>query len=256
VTLAKVSIRRSHHRERNVLVATGDFSRIFEAWREHVHRWELPVDGLGEVMMHQGLAGAALQLAFRVPEESTAWTLNLSRPAANLFVTGGGIHQNLTGRYFSEGVQETGFNRLFVQRAHPQKELQRSVLRVRGIDVLDIFEQFFHDSEQTAARLLELDPTTYAMVLALPGADPDWIAGLDPAALRDLDAQATGLDVREFEFHCGCDPDRVAGTLARMFADQADEFFRGEPVVEALCPRCGARHLLDRKTFDLLVDGL
>jgi hypothetical protein len=48
----------------------------------------------------------------------------------------------------------------------------------------------------------------------------------------------------------------VAGTLARMFADQADEFFAGEPVVEALCPRCGARHLLDRKTFDRLVNEL
>ena len=238
------------------MVASGDFARLFTGWREHARRWELKVDGLGEIMMHQGLAGAALQLAFRVPEESTAWTLNISRPEANLFVTGGGTHQTLTGRYFDEGVQDMGFNRLFVQRSHPHKELQRSVLHVDGIDVLDIYEQFFRKSEQGNARFLELDPTRYAMALGLPDSDTDWVAGLDPAGIAELEQAASELDEREFHLHCGCDPDRVAGTLARMFANQADEFFAGEPVIEALCPRCGARHLLDRKTFDRIVQGL
>lgn len=238
------------------MVATGDFARLFTGWREHVTRWELEVDGLGEVMMHQGLAGAALQLAFRVPEESTAWTVNISRPPANLFVTGGGLHHGICGRYFDEGVEDTGFNRLFVQRSHPQKELQRSALHVEGLDVLEIYEQFFRESEQGSARFVELDPTRYAMVLGLPDADAGWVAGLDAAATQDLLEASSELDDREFLLQCGCNPDRVAGTLARMFADQADEFFQGEPVVEALCPRCGARHLLDRKTFDRLVEEL
>jgi molecular chaperone Hsp33 len=256
VAQAKVSIERRLHRDHEVMVATGDFARLFTGWREHAIRWELGVDGLGEIMMHQGLAGAALQLAFRVPEESTAWTVNVSRPPANLFVTGGGLHQGICGRYFDDGVEDTGFNRLFVQRSHPQKELQRSAVRVEGLDVLEIFEQFFRESEQGSARFVELDATRFAMVLGLPGADPGWVAGLDTAAVRELLDTSRELDTREFVLHCGCNPDRVAGTLARMFADQADEFFRGEAVVEALCPRCGARHLLDRKTFDRLVEDL
>ena len=229
---------------------------LFAGWREHVTRWELEVDGLGEIMVHQGLAGAALQLAFRVPEESTAWTVNISRPEANLFVTGGGLHHGITGRYFADGVQDTGFNRLFVQRAHPVKEVQRSALHVDGLDILDIYEQFFLHSEQGSARFLELDPTHYSMVLGLPEADAEWVRGLDEAGFRELEEASLPLDEREFVLHCGCSPDKVAGTLARMFADQADEFFAGESVVEALCPRCGARHLLDRKTFDRLVSEL
>ena len=238
------------------MIATADCTQLFTGWREHATRWELAVDGLGEVLMHQGLAGAALQLAFRVPEESTAWTVNISRPEANLFVTGGGLHQGITGRYYDDGVQDLGFNRLFVQRAHPHKELQRSVLHVEGIDVLEIFEQFFQNSEQAGARFLELGESQYGMVLGLPAADQDWVRGLDQAGLHDLDREATPMDEREFVLHCGCSPDKVAGTLVRMFADQADEFFAGDPMVEAVCPRCGARHLLDRKTFDRLAEEL
>lgn len=238
------------------MVATGDFGQILRAWREHAERWELAVDGLGEVMMRQALAGAALQLAYRVPEEATAWTVNFARPEANVFVTGGGPHHILTGRYYAEGVRHTGHNRLYVQRSHPQRPVQRSVLDVEGLDLLQIFEQFFRDSEQAPARLVEHSDTAYSMVLGLPGADGDWIAGLSPDEVAGLGDRATPLDRREFVFRCGCDPDQVAATLARMFADRADEFFAGESVVEALCPRCGARHLLDRKTFDLHVEGL
>ena len=152
--------------------------------------------------------------------------------------------------------QVRGHGRLFVQRSHPHKELQRSVLEVTGLDVLSVFEQFFRDSEQTAARFLEHSATEFSMVLGLPDADDGWIRGLGPDEVARLREQATELDQREFSFRCGCNPDQVASTLARMFAAQADEFFAGEPVVEALCPRCGARHLLDRKTFDRFVEGL
>ena len=237
------------------MFATGDFSSMFRAWHEHAVRWELDIDGLGEIMMHQALAGAALQLAFRVPEESTAWTLNFSQPPANVFVSGGGIENTLTGRYYTEGVQDTGFNRLFVQRAHPRKETQRSVLQVQGLDLLIIFEQFFRDSEQAAARLVEHSPTRFSMVLPLPQEDPSWLAGLDPDDIARLEQEAEPLDERDFVFRCGCSPEKVAAILSRMFADQADEFFKGASTVEAICPRCGARHLLDRVTFDRMTEG-
>jgi hypothetical protein len=256
VAEAVATIRRSVLREREAILATSDFASMFRAWHEHVLRWELEVDGLGEIMMHQALAGAALQLAFRVPEESTAWTLNFSQPTANVFVSGGGSDHALTGRYYAEGVQDTGYNRLFVQRAHPEKEAQRSVLKVEGLDLLDIFEQFFLKSEQAAARIVEHPPTEFSMIMALPEADTSWLPGLEAAEIARLEQEAEPLDQLDFIFHCGCSPEKVAGILTRMFANQADEFFAGEPIVEAICPRCGARHLLDRKTFDRLSDEL
>jgi molecular chaperone Hsp33 len=237
------------------MFATGDFSSMFRAWHEHAVRWELDIDGLGEIMMHQALAGAALQLAFRVPEESTAWTLNFSQPPANVFVSGGGIENALTGRYYTEGVQDIGFNRLFVQRAHPRKETQRSVLQVQGLDLLIIFEQFFRDSEQATAHLVEHSPTRFSMVLPLPQEDSSWLSGLDPDEIARLEKEAEPLDERDFVFRCGCSPEKVGAILSRMFADQADEFFSGESTVEAVCPRCGARHLLDRATFDRMTEG-
>lgn len=253
---AAALVRRWILPDQKVMLARGDFSALFAAWHEHADRWDLPLDGLGEIMMHQGLAGAALQLSFRVPEETTAWTLNVQRPPANLFVTGGGPEHTLTGRYYADGVEETGFNRLFVQRAHPHAEHQRSVSQVEGIDVLDIYEQFFRRSEQVAARFLEHDAVDYSMVLGLPDAEVEWVSGLESLDIDGLQAGAELLDEQKFVLHCGCSADRVAGTLARMFANQADEFFAGSPVVEALCPRCGARHLLDRETFDALVREL
>ena len=254
MTGAVATVRRSVLRGREAMFASGEFSSLFRAWHEHALRWELDIDGLGEIMMHQALAGAALQLAFRVPEESTAWTLNFSQPPTNVFVCGGGIHNTLTGRYYTEGVQDTGFNRLFVQRAHPQKETQRSVLQVEGLDILIIFERFFRDSEQATTRLVEHSPTRFSMVLTLPQEDPSWLPGLDPEAIARLEEEAEPLDQRDFVFHCGCSPEKVAVILSRMFADQADEFFKGAPIVEAVCPRCGARHLLDRKTFDRMIE--
>jgi hypothetical protein len=256
VAEAAAVIRRLVLQDRETLIATGNFDRLFQAWHEHAIRWELKVDGLGEVMMHQALAGAALQLAFRAPEESTAWTLSFSTPPANVFVTGGGQHHGITGRYFDEAVKETGSNRLFVQRSHPQKHLQHSVLEIEGLDLLGIFEQFFRQSEQVPARLLETGRSEYAMVLGLPGSDPEWIDSLQVEDVARMAEAGTPLDERPLFLHCGCNPEKVAGTLARMFADQADDFFGGEPMVEGLCPRCGARHLVDRKMFDRMVEEL
>jgi redox-regulated HSP33 family molecular chaperone len=121
---------------------------------------------------------------------------------------------------------------------------------VEGFDLLDIFEQYFRESEQLAARLVEHSPTRFSMVLALPDADDDWVARLEPDEVAKLADEGEPLDECEFVFRCGCDPERVGAVMARMFAGRADEFFRGKPVVEAICPRCGARHLLDRQTFD------
>ena len=247
----RVHVRRSMLRDRDALLAVGDFSGLFEAYHRHARRWDLDLDPLGTVMMHQALAGACLQMAFRVVEETSAWTLNVQKPPANLFVTGGGAESTITGRYFVDGVEEHPDNRLFVQRSHPKRENTQSVLTVQGLDVLGVFEQYYERSEQVPVRLIELSSHEMAMVFALPGADEAWIRGLDVAAVREQQEGAgEPIDGRSFRFHCGCDGDRMARALVGMFRRDPDEVFQGDDGLEVRCPRCGAAWWIDRELFD------
>lgn len=244
-------VERTILRDHDAMLAVGDFGALFEAYHRHARRWDLPLDPLGLVMMHQALAGACLQLAFRVVEETSAWTLNVGRPPLNLFVTGGSTDHTVTGRYFVDDVKTEADNRLFVQRSHPQREAARSVITVDGIDVLGVFEQYYRSSEQLAARLVELSTHEMAMVLALPGADAQWLESLDVAAVRALHANASEpIDGRTFRFDCGCDGDRIVTAMVQMFGADPDEVFQGDEGLEVQCPRCGARWWIDRELFD------
>lgn len=238
-------------RAHDAMLAYGEFGALFEAYHRHARRWDLPLDPLGSVMMHQALGGACLQLSFRVAEETSAWTVNVRKPALNLFVCGGGNDATITGQYFVDAVQAIEDNRLFLQRSHPQRKTSRSVVTVEGIDVLDMFEQYFRSSEQLPARLIELSSTEMAMVLALPGANDPWLRELDVAAVRALRAEAREpIDGRDFRFECGCDGQRIAHAMVQMFGANPDEVFQGDHGLEVKCPRCGARWWIDRAFFD------
>lgn len=249
--MSTATVERYILRDRDAMLGFGDFGDLFAAYHTHVKKWNLPLDPLGTVMMHQALAGAALQLSFRVVDETTAWTINVDRPAANLFVTGGGRENKLTGQYFVEDVESTGDNRLFVQRSHPKRETTRSVLNVDGIDLFDIFQDYYWRSEQLPVRFVEISSTQMACVYALPGADAAWVRSLDGAAVRDLrDASREPIESRPFTFDCGCDGDRIARTLVGMYREDPEEIFQGDAVIEAKCPRCGTLWGIDRQLFD------
>lgn len=249
--MTTATVERYILRRRDAMLGFGDFGELFEAYHRHAQKWNLPLDPFGTVLMHQALAGAALQLGFRVIEETTAWTLNVAKPAANVFVTGGGPANTLTGRYFVQDVESNGESRLFVQRSHPKRETTRSVLTVDGVDLFDIFEDFFMRSEQLAVRFVELSTHEMAAVYALPGADVDWIRGLDGAAIRELrDEAREPIESRTFRSECGCDGERVARALVGMFGENPEELFQGDALVEANCPRCGTLWGIDRDFFD------
>lgn len=246
-----VQVRRHILREDNAVLAVGDFGDLFEAYAAHVRRWELPIDPLGEVIMRQMLAGAALQMSFRVPDERSAWTLNLKRPALNAFVAGGGEASTLTGRYFMEGVETGDESRLFVERSHPKHRPSRSMLTVEGLDALEVYEQLYERSEQIPARFLELDDTEMAMVQGLPRAERAWVQSLDQGAVGALlDEDLETIETRDFRFHCGCDGDRIARALVRFFRSEPEKLFQGEDGAETSCPRCGARWYIDRPLFE------
>jgi hypothetical protein len=245
------AVRRHLLREQGAILAVGDFAPLFEQLSTHVRRWSLPMDPFGTVVLHQALAGAALQISFRPERETTAWTLNLHRPPLNAFVTGGGPGSVLTGRLFTDGVATAGESRLFVQRKRVNHEPTLSSVAVHGLDVLEIFEQFYDRSEQIPSRFLELSSTQMAMIQSLPEGDGEWVRALKGTDVRRiLAADPEALAECRFRLHCGCTAGRIAEVLVGLFLQDPETLFQGEDGVETHCPRCGARWWIARAVFE------
>jgi molecular chaperone Hsp33 len=251
--LGEVTVHRFLNTERTLAVAEGRFSSLFDAYREHVKRWELPLDGLSLTMMREGLAAVTLHLAARPPDESVGVTINVPSPPLNLFLTGDAASASVTGRAFTEAVKTADTGRMFVQAYRPPERVSQSTIDVSGLDVLGMFEDFYTRSEQNPAGLYELDEAEgrYVMVLALPDADPGRVESMNRDTARALvENGLTPLEDRVFRFRCGCNPDKILTALRQIFAADPEELFRGEPEVETFCPRCGARWWVRREEFE------
>lgn len=246
------TIRRFLLREQKLIAAVGEFAPLEEAYLAHARRWDMPLDPLGQVMMRQALGGAALQLAIRPREESIGWTINVARPARNIFVTGHSWLGTVSGRLFTEGVDDSQGGRLFVQTSRRGGEASTSTIAIEGLDVLVFFEQYFRDSVQLPTRFLELSDTRLALVQGLPDADRARLDALDREEVERLITldPTEELDSKPFRLECGCTPEKVAGALVQFWGERPDELFQGEEGVEAKCPRCGARYWVDRPFFE------
>jgi len=246
-------VRRHMDASHGAIFALADFASLFQAYTDHVRLWGIEPDPLARVMMHQALGGAALYLSSRPPDEFVAWTLNIHDPPLNLFFTGSGDTQSVTGRAFSVGIETVGVSRLYVDSQRAGGEHVRSTIEVTGLDVLQIFEQYSRESEQNRARYFELTDEKYLMVQSLPAEDTQWLDGLDRAAAREaLSARdrLRQLDERVFWFQCGCDPEKMVATIRALYASRLEaDLFKGEPAVEVSCPRCGRHWTLGRDSF-------
>lgn len=245
------TVRRFDVPHQNALLAVGRFQDLFTEFLAHARRWDAPLDDLSYVMARQGLAGAALQLSFHYKGETIGWTLHASEPSLNLFFTGSSADGTVTGRVFTEGVKSFDSSRLYVETKRPGRSPFVSSLDVTGLDVLVMFEQYFRRSEQTPTRFLELSDEEIVMIRGLPDVDRDWIEALDRNEARSILAgSGRPLDERIFRFHCGCTGERIAQALEMFWREKPEELFQGEPGVETLCPRCGARWWIDRDFFE------
>jgi len=246
-------VRRYLDSSRGAIFAHADFGPLFRAYADHVRLWGIEPDPLTRVMMRQALGGAALYLSSRPPDEFVAWTLNIHRPPLNLFFTGSGDTQSVTGRAFSEGIETVGISRLYVDSQRAGGEHVRSTIEVEGLDVLEIFERYTRESEQNRARFFELSGEAYLMVQSLPAEDTEWLGGFDREAAREVLEARDGLrplDERIFWFQCGCDPEKMVGTIRAIYGSRLEsDLFKGEPAVEVSCPRCGRHWTLGRDAF-------
>ena len=242
-------VRRYLDKKHEAIFARGDFAPLFAAYDAHTRLWKIEPDALARIMMRQALGGAALYLSCRPLDEDIGWTLNIARPPLNLFFTGSAGSRNVTGRAFVEGIETTDVSRLFVDRKRRAEEPFRSVIDVKGHDVLFILERYSLQSDQASARFFEVSDDDYLMVAALPTDERDWIASLDRNSALELLDGLPPLDERSFWFQCGCDPDRMKATIKTLFEGRLDELFGGDDSVEINCPRCG-------RTWSLARDAL
>jgi molecular chaperone Hsp33 len=241
------------HPSHDAILSTGDFTHLFEAYLLHVAQWESIPDGLALVMIRQGLAAATLHLSCRPRDEMTAWTLNIKEPPLNIFLTGDNSRSIITGRVFTKDVRTAAQSRLFSESCRANRKPVQSVIDVAGLDVLDIFEQYYASSEQIPARLFELSDTEFALVQGLPNVDTGWIKGLEREEIRGLLDQAKDLEKiveRRFHFLCGCDLPTILRAISSIYKkDNLEELFMGDERVEVFCPRCGKRWWVSRQDF-------
>jgi molecular chaperone Hsp33 len=247
--LGEVSIRRLYHRQRQAVLAEGRFHGFFTAYLDHVRRWEIDIDDLSYAMMRQGLAAMTLHSSFRPADESMGFTINFRDPPVNIFLTGDAARQAVTGRAFIEGVKTAEKSRLFVQSQRPGSEQVQSLIEVSGLDVLEVFEQYYARSEQAPARFFESRDECFSMLLGLPDSDREWITALSADQVEGLKTEASDLDERTFRFQCGCSPKRMLSMLGTIYGQKPEELFGKASGMETFCPRCGSRWWIDKKDY-------
>jgi molecular chaperone Hsp33 len=229
----EATVRRFLDRERDLLVARGEFGALFAAF------------------MRQGLGAAVLHLATRPKGELVGWTIQVHRPPTNVFLTGDSAEAIVTGRVFIENVRPSDHSRMYVQTSRPANRTSHSTIEVFGVDILEMFERFYQLSEQRPARFFEIADDSFLMLQSLPEGDPAWLAKLSrEEALGIGEDELKSLGDTTFRFRCGCDPDRMLDVVRSMFRSDPEELFRGDPGVEISCPRCGRRWWIDRARFE------
>jgi hypothetical protein len=251
VEIGNAEIRRYLLRKKSALITVGDFDLMFQELRRHTRRWDVPIDDLSYVMLRQAIGGSVLVAAGRPPDESSAYTFNITEPPINVFCSVNGVRSTVVGRAFLEDVQAEEASRLFVESHRPRGDPTRSVLNVIGLDLLEIFEQYFVQSVQLPTRFFELGGDEMIMIQSLPQSDPSWILELKrtdaPACIEEADE---AIESRTFAFACGCTAEKLADALLRMWGHKPDDLFGGQAGIEVSCPRCGTGWFIDRASFD------
>jgi hypothetical protein len=253
--VGEATVGRYIDRRHDLMIARADFTHLFAAYLDHVRRWEQKTDDLGAILMRQGLGAATLHLSCRPRGEIVGWTINIPKPATNIFITGDSARSTVTGRIFTEAVKTSDATRMYVQTNRPRRPLSQSVVEVTGLDVLLMFEQFYAISEQTPARFFEITDLEYLMLLGLPEADDEWLRDLtrDQAVALAADAVLEAVGETTYRFQCGCSTELMMDVVLTPYENDPEELFQGDPGVEVHCPRCGRRWWIERAEFDAAV---
>ena len=234
-------------RQRNVLMLRGHFPGIYTDYYLHLMQHGLKFPESLDVPMKEMLAMLTLHLVARPWAETIAWTVNLRAPRVNFFATGSSLHEQITGRCFTEDVREPDRSLLYTQTTVKGKEPRTSTIEVEGTDPLVWIESLYEKSEQRPCRAFRLPDENFVLMAAQPDFDPEWFAALDINGVADMERleETRLLETRKFRFHCGCSIERVLPALG-AWREKPEELFQGEDAITIQCPRCAARYEVTR----------
>lgn len=232
-------------RHRNILAVKGKFSELYTDYYLHLMQHELKYQEGLDLMLKESMAALTLHLVARPWRETIAWTVNLRAPRVNLFVTGGSLHEAITGRVFTEDVREPDRNMLYSQTLEKSVQPRTSAIEVNSTKPLEWVEDFYAQSEQRPGKCFELPDEEFVLFACQPDFDEEWFANLNQeVAEKFLETEETKvIETRKFRFHCGCSLEKIIPALG-AWKDKPEELFQGEEKIVVQCPRCAARYLV------------
>ena len=253
-----IEVRCYFVRERNALVTRADFGTIYRDYYLHLMQHEIRYESKQDDLLKEALAGLGLHLASRPRNEAIAWTLSWQDPRYNLFVTGSNRLGNLTGRLFTEDIQEQDANLFFSQVTADGEPVRKSAIEARSESFFSIIEDYHQQSEQRPGRLFRFAEEDFVMITAQPECDMDWFHSLTNESVRELDQneELSLLEKRFYTFDCGCSLFKLLPVIASLSGEALDELFEEgdtEPVV-INCPRCGARYAMTREMLNVYLE--
>ena len=236
-------------RARSVLLTHGDLRPLFERWHRHHDENRLELDPEHARLFEEALAAFTLHLAGQSRNRHVTWTVNIGKPAVNLFLVGDTASGSVAGRVYTENVATFYSGQFYQESIVAGKGPFRSHAVFEGRDFFAAVEEYYAMSEQRPARLFDLGECRFAMAHAHPDYDEGWFTGLTGADAAGIAAKEElgRIETRRFGWHCGCeDPSRIPGVLLPSYRKDPDGLFGGADQLEILCPRCAARHVVTR----------
>ena len=221
-------------RHRNALWIRASFTGLFTDYYIHLMEQKIRHHPELDMMLKEHIAMLSLYLTTRPWAETTGWTVNLRAPRVNLF---------------TEDVREPDRNYFYAQTTTPhQKEPRLSTMEMESRNPLCWFEDFYHQSEQRPGRAFHMGDDDYAVVVAQPDCDLDWLAALDVEAVKQLEKteEVKLLEVRKIRFFCGCDLLKIMPLLA-SWKNRMDDLFGELEVIQVQCPRCASVYPVSRE---------
>ena len=107
-------------------------------------------------------------------------------------------------------------------------------------------------SEQRAAKYFQLAEEEFVLVAEHPDCDHTWFESLTTDAVKTLDTTETLalMERRIYRWHCGCNQRRMLEVLAPTAQQDIGALFEADEKIEIRCPRCGARHAINREAME------
>ena len=239
-------------RHRNALLLRGQFTPIYTDYYLHLMENKLRHKEELDTLLKDTLTVLTLHLAARPWAETIAWTVNMRAPRLNVFVTGSSTRENIVGHLLTENVKEPEQTILHSQTVDKTPQGRQSkVALTEDKDPFCWVEEFYTQSEQLPARAFRLPDENYALIVAQPDCDLEWLDSLSAEDVSQITQreQTKLLETREFRFQCGCSLERILPSLS-AYKGNAEALFEGAAELDIQCPRCGSHYTITPDMFE------